>query len=184
MDRYSEHFIHELIGFASARQHTITQYERDVCYMRRDQSRECAQMLRNRSSHLTPGAPQRLTSETPIRILSSDEDDSPPTHSSRLRNSSNYNESVLISSDEEGNNDSTPERIDQPTTSRRCLRRSRNSRTTPITVTDMHHISNDPIGESDPLLSAARISNIDAQGMVFILNVENYSLLIRNIYKF
>ena len=64
MDRFSEHFIHELIGFASSRQYTIAQYERRATYMRREQSRHCAQMLHNRTSHLTPGAPRRLVVET------------------------------------------------------------------------------------------------------------------------
>lgn len=175
---YASHFIHELKGFACAKDYDVRNYDRNAKYG------PAKEAVRRSSTRMTPGAPERIMPEndpddpTPILVIDSDDEPGPsglqantereaPRRSFRDRGPPRISATIMFehfndsdSSDADGNA-VTPPRLDaeQPvslTTGRPISRNSRRRRPRREGV-QMAQISITPIGDSDPLLNPINI---------------------------
>ena len=170
---YASHFIHELKGFACAKDYDVRNYDRNAKYG------PAKKPERRSSTRMTPGAPERMMPEndpedpTPILVIDSDDEPGPsglqantqqqqgaPRRSSRNRGPPRISATIMFehfnddSSDADGDA-ATPPRLDsnEPAGRQLAPRRRRPRRE----GVQMAQISITPIGDSDPLLNPINI---------------------------
>jgi len=177
---YASHFIHELKGFACAKDYDVRNYDRNAKYG------PAKEPERRSSTRMTPGAPERIMPEndpedpTPILVVDSDEEPGPsglqanthaaqeaPRRSARNRGPQRISATIMFehfnddSSDADGDA-ATPPRLDpdQPvslSTGRPIPAAAPRRRRPRREGVQMAQISITAIGDSDPLLNPINI---------------------------